>query len=232
MSDIDEFERRLALRTTQEGLKHKAAAVDITTQVIEDALNGSLDDFQANTARPGGSDEADERRTVIVDDKIPELYPPEPKVSKKRVVNVSSGKEKQIELEILHGTDFQGPELYWKTGVKAITSNPYCLIVYHNQVCRGKTVKSSRNPIFHDKLKFHAPLDGPLGSARMSVLCDEGAGEPHTFMGEATIDFDKLVDLMALDEGGNSKISHSWIQLRGGRSGSVHISCRCLVKLK
>jgi len=60
----------------------------------------------------------------------------------------------------------------------------------------------------------------------------QGAGEPHTFMGEATIDFDKLVDLMALDEGGNSKISHSWIQLRGGRSGSVHISCRCLVKLK
>ena len=92
---------------------------------------------------------------------------------------------------------------------------------------KGKTIHNSRNPIIKESLKLHAPLKGPLGSVTIAVYSEEPAGgeQADILIGAATFDVDAVLaervsDSLVHDAGP----LHKWLDLSGGKSGSIHVS--------
>jgi len=118
-------------------------------------------------------------------------------------------RERVLEVQMLHAAGLQGPELDWKSPVDKMACNPYTMVRYKHELCVGKTVRSSRNPVFHDKFSFHLSLEGELGEVRIEVFNKEKEGQPSTFIREARIELDAL-NLEARQS------QEHWLNLGGG----------------
>eukprot|EP00284_Hemiselmis_tepida_P015049 CAMPEP_0174925588 /NCGR_PEP_ID=MMETSP1355-20121228/8018_1 /TAXON_ID=464990 /ORGANISM="Hemiselmis tepida, Strain CCMP443" /LENGTH=73 /DNA_ID=CAMNT_0016171523 /DNA_START=30 /DNA_END=248 /DNA_ORIENTATION=+ len=53
LHEIDQFERRLEIKTREEGLKHKAAAADMTPMMVTGASRVTVDDFAERVTEEG-----------------------------------------------------------------------------------------------------------------------------------------------------------------------------------
>mmetsp|Transcript_23091 Transcript_23091/g.46403 ORF Transcript_23091/g.46403 Transcript_23091/m.46403 type:complete len:98 (+) Transcript_23091:3-296(+) len=93
-------------------------------------------------------------------------------------------------------------------------------------MARGKTVRSSRNPVFKDTITLHAPSFGDLGRLSLAVYCQEAAGQADTLVGAAEVDLDAVIEQesKSIEDG-----AHKWMNLEGGVSGAVHVNIKVVI---
>ena len=250
MREIDLFENRLQLKTLQEGLKHKAASVDVTPNLVQDAVNGGLGDYAAKFAvtsddpndsldRHSSQSHSSLRQSSLEqgqkegedEEPLPVIYPPsKPQAQPPQ----DKGGARQLVLEIQHGSQLQGLCAYWQTGIAGMLCHPYCVTTYNRQIVRGKTVPNSRNPIFNELLHLYAPIEGPLGCVSISVYSQEPSDSKNAdvLIGTVTFDAEEALRKTGTTSAvkGDEQVQHRWLELEGGVSGSLHV-CLRLVRM-
>mmetsp|Transcript_32097 Transcript_32097/g.76246 ORF Transcript_32097/g.76246 Transcript_32097/m.76246 type:complete len:281 (-) Transcript_32097:117-959(-) len=243
MHDIELFERQLQQKTLREELKHKAASIDATPAMVEKAISQGIRDFTtfnepfdgplpsghtAELESPGQDDAQARAQQGMEDDedRMPVARAP----IQERNADVPFAPDREnlvLVLAIQHGSNFEGNGHAWKSGLSALVCNPFCLVRYGAQLGRGKTVRNSRSPVFHDSFRLHPPAEGPYGKASITIYSEEDNGM-GTLIGSAEIDlgaaFDK--ELATSVETGFDQ----WLNLSGGVAGSLHVSLRAETK--
>uniref|UniRef100_A0A7S1HHL6 C2 domain-containing protein n=2 Tax=Hemiselmis andersenii TaxID=464988 RepID=A0A7S1HHL6_HEMAN len=245
LHEIDQFERRLEIKTREEGLKHKAAATDMTPNMVTGASRVTVDDFterimqQPLDSPTTYGDTLQDRGSPppqtggfgegggTHDDSPPPIQAPMgrgvPYTKPAEVPPVV--KSRTLVLKVLHASGLKEPPLPWREVVGGapppLLCNPKCMVRYHRQLASGGTVKGSRNPVFNDSFTFHAPKEGALGGVTVEVVTVE-RGANDTLIGSVVLEIDSLPGVL------DCKPVQKWVNLGEGGEGSLHCEA-CLI---